>query len=44
VKETEKLKIDGSPISFEKWRIIQPIADRAVGIVNKIVKKNIKNL
>ena len=39
VKEIEEMKNDGSPISFEKWRILQPIADSVINKANKIINK-----
>lgn len=29
------------PTSFEKWKVMQPIADGVVGKVNKIIKNHI---
>ncbi len=32
------LKKGERPISFEKWKIVQPVADRIINKVNKIIK------
>ena len=31
-----------SAIDFKTWKWVQPIADKAVGLVNGIIKKHIK--
>ncbi len=41
--EKYKTKVDktiGKAISFEKWKVIQPIADSIIGKTNKIIIKN----
>ena len=44
LKYVEDLKkdlptVDARPIDFETWKWIQPIADEAVGISNKIIER-----
>ena len=33
---------DLRPISFKTWKWVQPIADEAIGKVNKIIKRKVK--
>ncbi len=37
LKDDEGKKIKLKPISYRKWKEFQPIADKAVGLVNKII-------
>jgi hypothetical protein len=40
-KYVKELKRDGlKPISFKDWKKFQPIADKAVGVANKVIKKH----
>jgi len=44
VKDFEKDKdrhISERPISFKTWKEVQPIADKVVGMSNKIIKRRI---
>ena len=41
VKDLEKDIPRASPIDFKTWKEIQPIADKAVGISNRIIKNHI---
>jgi len=46
IKDFEKDKdrhISERPISFKTWKWVQPIADKVVGVSNKIIKKRIQN-
>lgn len=46
VKDFEKDKdrhISERPISFKTWKRIQPIADKVIGMSNKIIKERILN-
>ena len=42
LEKDKKLFKDERPISFEKWQIFQPIADRVVGKVNKVIKRGLE--
>lgn len=38
IKDEEGNNIKVVPLSFNLWKEVQPVADEAVGLVNKIVK------
>ena len=42
VKRLEQDGLKGCEISFKDWKYVQPIADEASGITNKIIKDKIK--
>lgn len=41
VRELEKDMPGVSPINFKTWKRLQPLADKAVGVSNKIIKNHI---
>lgn len=41
-KENKERSVSEKPISFKTWKWIQPIADKVVGISNKIIKGELK--
>jgi len=46
VKELEE-EYPGSdvrPIDFKTWKWVQPIADKAVGVSNEIIKKHVNKI
>lgn len=43
VKDLEKDIPGISPTNFKTWKRLQPLADKAMGIGNKIIKKRIQN-
>lgn len=32
----------GKPVSFEMWKVVQPIGDSIIGKANRIIKNSIK--
>lgn len=38
IKDEKGNSIKVEPISFKEWKEFQPVADEAVGLVNKIIK------
>jgi hypothetical protein len=43
VKQLEKDVPGALPISFEDWKWVQPIADKAAGLTDGIIKSHISN-